>query len=192
MCGKSGIKNDFKVVDIFHSLALSLFWQVLKMVKGVWFTIHFVMCFHFPNKRLSILLWPLFLCLSLNLHCNLLSIWLIFIVAHLLWRFVLSTFKMKRIDHSNMFQRDCDEERKTFRTDMGTIKCENSKYSVDSLFSLSSSQFGSLWAIINLIIIIWNMISFQLSNWPKSILVHLLKERREIVVYTMWTFQGFV
>lgn len=60
MCGKSGIKNDFKVVDIFHSLALSLFWQVLKMVKGVWFTIHFVMCFHFPNKRLSILLWPLF------------------------------------------------------------------------------------------------------------------------------------
>lgn len=90
---------------------------------------------------LSVFHQPLFF-LELNLHCILFSIWLIFIVAHLLWRFVLSIFKMKRIDHLNVFQRDCDkEEKRTFRYRLGD-NCENSKYCVDSLSIFL--QFSSL------------------------------------------------
>lgn len=75
ICVQREKKHNFKVVDIFHGLSLSLLWQVLKMVKGVWFTIHFVMCFYF--RKASFYLWPLFLFfffffLELNLRCILL------------------------------------------------------------------------------------------------------------------------
>lgn len=114
--------------------------------------------------------WPLFSFVELKSSMQFFffapfSIWVIFIVTHLLRRFVLSIFKMKRLTIRSKWMMT----KQKFRTDMGTIECEILKCSADVFF---------VCAIINLIIMIWNMNSFQLSMVEINSAILVLIERR--------------